>query len=114
VNGSLDGTTGAADVEISNRQATFLPRSMTEATLQRTMRRGIALLSVPLNALVVGFESFVWSDSYGRSMPTVLGDVALFFVPSLLLIGSLLYLAVAGSRDLLAWLESTAETPSEG
>lgn len=72
---------------------------MTDA-LQRTVRRGIALLLVPLSLLVLQVGALVDAQAYGSGPPAL----ATFLLPVALLLGSLVYLA--GS-----WLASGAGPP---
>ena len=85
---------------------------MSDADLQRTVNRGIALLLLPLSALVVGTGRFVWSDVYGASPPTAFGTLAFVVVPTLLFVGAFAYLLVSGSYSLLHRLAPDADTES--
>jgi len=85
---------------------------MPDASLQRTVRRGIALALLPLCALVRGFESYVWSDVYGASPPGAFGTVAYVFVPTILFVGAFAYLALSVFGGLLARLDPAYEDDS--
>jgi hypothetical protein len=78
---------------------------MPEASLQRTVRRGIALALLPLCALVRGFENYVWSDMYAGLPPGAFGPIAYVFVPVVLFVGALAYLTLSGFAGLLARLD---------
>ena len=70
--------------------------------LRRTVRRGFAAMTVPLCATTIGFERFVWSDTYGATPPSTFGVVAFELLPVLLLVVASAYLALsvlaAGAR----------------
>ncbi|WP_435364349.1 hypothetical protein [Haloarchaeobius sp. DYHT-AS-18] len=62
---------------------------MSDAALQRTIRRGIALLLVPLCLRVIQFRNFHAENGVQwRLLP----DVFTFWLPSFLLVGAVLYL----------------------
>ncbi|WP_324664724.1 hypothetical protein [Haloarcula sediminis] len=74
---------------------------MADPALQRTVTRGIALVVLPLSALVMGAARWSWSDTYGASPPTAFGELAFEIVPTLLFVGALVYLAISGVFGLL-------------
>jgi hypothetical protein len=75
--------------------------------LRRTLRRGIALLLVPVAGLAIGFDRYVWSDSYGATVPDLLGTLAFELAPRLLFLGACAYLLVEGGRVAVGLLEPT-------
>lgn len=74
---------------------------MTDTALQRTLRRGIALLVLPLSALVFGMGQWVWSDIYGATPPGAFGRLAVELVPPLLFVGAFGYLLASGAYGLM-------------
>jgi cation transporter-like permease len=83
---------------------------MADTALQRTVNRGIALIVLPLSALVLGFENWVWSDVYGANIPGVFGTLAYSVVPTLLFVGALVYLATTAARGLVDRLDPDEST----
>jgi hypothetical protein len=81
---------------------------MPDTALQRTVRRGVALLLLPLSGVAIGLERFVWSDFYGATPPSLLGVLAFDLVPIGLFLGALGYLVSSGLRGFAT--ELTAET----
>jgi len=79
---------------------------MSDAALQRTVRRGIALLVLPLSALVFGMDEWVWSDIYGSTPPGAFGRLAVEAVPPLLFVGALGYSLVSGAYGLMHRMSS--------
>lgn|GEM_PF-2399231 len=79
---------------------------MTDDALRRTVRRGIALLVLPVAGIAKGLAQFVWSDHYGASPSGPFGWVAFELVPVVLFLGAFGYLLAAGIRDVIAVLES--------
>ena len=77
---------------------------MADGALHRTVKRGIALVVLPLSALVMGMDRWIWSDVYGASPSTAFGRLAFELVPTLLFLGALAYLAASGVFSLLNWL----------
>ena len=81
---------------------------MADPALQRTLNRGIALVLLPLSALVLGFENWVWSDVYGASPPGAFGTVLYVIVPLVLFVGALVYLVSSGVRGVMYRLDSNS------
>lgn len=82
---------------------------MTDEALRRTIRRGIALVVLPLSSIAIGLDEFVWSDYYGASPEGPFGWFAFVFVPVTLFLCAFGYLVVAGIRDVIAVLEPAAD-----
>jgi hypothetical protein len=73
--------------------------------LHRTVRRGFAAVTVPFCATTIGFERFVWSDSYGVTPPSAFGVVAFELLPALLLVVAAAYLALSVLADAARYVE---------
>ena len=84
---------------------------MPDATLQRTVRRGIALLVLLLSALVFGMDQWVWSDSYGLSPPGAFGRLAVELLPPLLFVGAFGYLLGSGAYGLMDRMSPDRDQP---
>lgn len=65
--------------------------------LRRSINRGVALLLLPLTALVRGSESHVWSDDYAAL--GVAGEFGYVILPTALFVGAFLYLVVSAVRQ---------------
>lgn len=79
---------------------------MADDALRRTVRRGTAVLTLPLASVAIGLDEFVWSDTYGASPPTAFGDVVYGLAPRALFVGAFLYLLAAGARDAVVLLDA--------
>lgn len=85
---------------------------MPDAALQRTVRRGIALVLLPFCALVRGFENYLWSDMYAGLPPGLFGTIAYVFVPVALFVGASVYLTLSILQGSLARLDPAHEEES--
>jgi hypothetical protein len=86
---------------------------MSDTALQRTVRRGVALLLLPVSGIAVGLERFVWSDFYGTTPPSLLGVLAFDLVPVGLFLGALGYLALSGLAGFVAGPEAEVAAGEE-
>jgi hypothetical protein len=82
---------------------------VTDDALRRTVRRGIALVVLPLSSIAIGLDEFVWSDYYGASPESLFGWFAFAFVPAVLFLGASGYLLAAGIREVIAVLEPATD-----
>lgn len=72
---------------------------MTDESLRRTLRRGIALVVVLLASIAIGLDEFVWSDYYGATPDSTFGVLAFDLLPAVLFVGAFVYLVGATLRD---------------
>jgi hypothetical protein len=91
---------------------------VTDEALRRTIRRGIALVVLPLSSIAIGLDEFVWSDYYGATPDSTFGVLAFDLVPFVLFVGALVYLVgvgfgtVVGLFDALVTPDREAESGS--
>lgn len=82
---------------------------MSESELKVAINRGVALITLLLCILVVGFDRWIWSDYYGTSPSLPFGVFIFKGLPWLLLIGALAYLTLSGFGAVVGTIGGDAD-----